>query len=142
MEDMILQDYFHPSLSRDARGSLSALGLAHMGDAVYELLVRSYLCDRGLSKCGNLHRATVARVAAPAQARVADAIVPLLTDAEQAVFRRGRNAHVHAIPKNATHEQYSKATGLEALFGSLFLSGQTQRVNELFCAGMEVLDAL
>ena len=137
-----MQDYFHPNLSRAETNSLSALGLAHMGDAVFELLVRSYLCSQGLSKSGNLHRATVARVSAPAQAAFVDAIAPQLTEGELAVYRRGRNAHVHAVPKNATHEQYAKATGLEALFGSLFLSGQTQRLNELFCAGMEASHAL
>ena len=80
---------------------------------------------------------STAHVAAPAQARFLDAILPHLTDEEQAIYRRGRNTHVHGVPKNATHGEYAKATGLEALLGSLWLSGQQERINELFCLGME-----
>lgn len=132
-----MQDYFHPSMTKDELLAMSVLGLAHIGDGVFELLVRTYLCQSGLAKSGNLHRATVAHVAAPAQARFLDAILPHLTDEEQAIYRRGRNTHVHGVPKNATHGEYAKATGLEALLGSLWLSGQQERINELFCLGME-----
>lgn len=137
-----MQDYFHPTMTKDELLAMSALGLAHIGDGVFELLVRTYLCRSGLAKSGNLHRATVARVAAPAQARFLDAILPHLTDEEQAIYRRGRNTHVHGVPKNATHGEYAKATGLEALLGSLWLSGQQERINELFCLGMEEKNAL
>lgn len=137
-----MQDYFHPSMTKTELCAMSALGLAHMGDAVFELLIRTYLCKSGLARSGNLHRATVSYVAAPAQAAFVDAIAPHLTEEEQAVYRRGRNAHVHGVPKNATHGQYAKATGLEALFGSLYLSGQTERINELFALGMEAQNAL
>lgn len=137
-----MQDYFHPSMTKDELLAMSVLGLAHIGDGVFELLVRTYLCRSGLAKSGNLHRATVARVAAPAQARFLDAILPHLTDEEQAIYRRGRNTHVHGVPKNATHGEYAKATGLEALLGSLWLSGQQERINELFCLGMEEKNAL
>ena len=64
-------------------------------------------------------------------------MLPLLTEQELAIYRRGRNAHVHQIPKNATHEQYAKATGLECLFGALYLTGQTDRINELFNLTLE-----
>ncbi len=114
---------------------MSALALAHLGDAVYELQVRSMLCTGGLCVSGNLHRETVSRVCAPAQAAFADRILPLLTDEEVAVYKRGRNAHVHAIPKNATASQYGKATGIEALFGWLYLMGRQGRIEELFAAG-------
>ena len=129
--------------SMDARqiGQISALGLAHCGDAVFELLVRGWLCESGRATCKNLHRATVQYVCAPAQARRADRMLPLLTEAELAQFRRGRNAHTHMIPKNSTHEEYSKATGLECLFGALYLSGQLDRVSELFRLTMEDADA-
>lgn len=137
-----MQDYFHPSMSRTELSGMSALGLAHMGDGVFELLVRTYLCQSGLAKSGNLHRATVAHVSAPAQASFVDAILPHLREDEQAIYRRGRNTHVHGVPKNATAGQYAKATGLEALLGSLWLSGQHERINELFCLGMEAHDAL
>ena len=117
--------------------AMSALALAHMGDAVFELQVRAMLCTGGLKVNGNLHRETVSRVCAPAQAAFADRILPLLTEEERAVYKRGRNAHVHSIPKNATAAQYGKATGVEALFGWLHLLGRQERVEELFRKGQK-----
>ena len=132
-----MEDLFHLTMSPREINQISVLGLAHCGDAVFELLVRSFLCTAGKEAIGNLHRATVERVCAPAQARRADRMLPLLTPDELAQYKRGRNAHVHMIPKNATHEQYSKATGLECLFGALYLSGRLERINELFVLTME-----
>jgi ribonuclease-3 family protein len=137
-----LENYFHLQLDKQAIGSISVLGLAHIGDAVFELLVRSYLCAHGKATSKNLHKATVGYVSAPAQARRMDAMLPLLTPEELAHYRRGRNTHVHGIPKNATHEEYAKATGLEALFGALYLAGQTDRLNQLFILTMEDSHAL
>ena len=117
--------------------AISNLGLAHVGDAVFELLCRSYLCAKGGKNVGNLHRETVALVKAPAQAKFAEKLLPHLTDEELAYYRRGKNAHVHAVPKGATPAEYAKATGVEALFGALYLAGQTERVNELFQYIME-----
>ncbi len=74
---------------------------------------------------------------APAQAEAADRLLHHLTEEEAGYYRRGRNAAVHNIPKNATHSQYSKATGLEALFGALYLLGQTDRIRALFTIIME-----
>ncbi len=122
--------------------AMSALALAHMGDAVFELLVRRSLCTRGKTVNGKLHKETVARVCAPAQAAFVGRLLPHLTEAETAVYKRGRNAHVSNIPKNATASEYGKATGLEALFGWLYLSGQTERVEELFALGQEEDHAL
>ena len=116
---------------------MSSLALAHMGDAVFELQVRTMLCTGGLSVNGNLHRETVARVCAPAQAEFAERILPLLTEEEAAIYKRGRNAHVHSIPKNATASQYGKATGVEALFGWLHLMGRQERIEELFREGQK-----
>ena len=104
--------------------------------------VRSWLCVQGKATSADLHRATVAHVAAPAQARQMDRMLPLLTDEEAAIYRRGRNAHVHGVPKNATAGEYAKATGLECLFGALFLTGQTDRINELFAKTVEEDHAL
>ena len=132
-----MQNYFQVEMDQDALKKMSVLGLAHMGDCVFELLVRSYLCLHGRETSGNLHRATVAMVAAPAQARRMERMLPLLTEQELALYRRGRNAHVHGVPKNATPGEYAKATGLECLFGALFLQGQTARINELFTLTME-----
>ena len=132
-----LQDYFSLSMTTRDVNQISALGLAHCGDAVFELMVRSWLCLTGRARVENLHRATVSYVCAPAQAARVDRMLPLLSEAELAYYRRGRNAHVRQIPKNATHEQYSKATGLECLFGALYLAGKLERINELFILTME-----
>lgn len=119
--------------------AISNLGLAHIGDGVFELLCRSYLCLRGDVTVDRLHHDTVQLVKAPAQARFADVLVPLLTEEELPLYRRGKNSHVHAVPKGATPLEYAKATGVEALFGALYLMGQTQRLNDLFGQVMEVL---
>ena len=87
-------------------GKLSILGLAHVGDAVYELLVRTLLAERGIATVVQLHRETVARVKAPAQAQAAAVILPLLTEAEHDVYRRGRNSHVNTVPHGSTPGQY------------------------------------
>ena len=137
-----MENYFEPNMTVREINQISALGLAHCGDAVFELLVRTWLCAHGGAKAKNLHRETVRFVSAPAQAERVERLLPLLTEEETDFYRRGRNAHVHGVPKNATHEQYSKATGLECLFGSLYLLGRRERINELFLQTMEVDHAL
>ena len=111
---------------------LSMLALAHVGDAVYELLVRSMLTLHGPAQVQDLHRSTVAYVRAEAQAKAAEKIQPLLSEEEAAVYRRGRNCRVHGIPQHANPGEYHAATGLEALFGWLYLQGREERVRELF----------
>ena len=132
-----MTDYFSIALPEDNIRAISSIGLAHIGDGVYELLVRTYLCAHGKATGKGLHRATVDLVRAPEQARRAQRILPLLTEAEQEVFRRGRNAHVHSIPQHASRAEYQQATALEALFGWLYLRGQRARINELFGCMME-----
>ena len=132
-----MENLFQITLPRQQIDAISNLGLAHMGDGVWELLCRSYLCAQGEKTVGQLHRDTIAMVKAPAQAAYAEKLLPLLTEQELAYYRRGKNAHVHAAPKGATQAQYAKATGLEALFGALYLGGKTGRINELFRAVME-----
>lgn len=129
--------YLHIQLPPDQIRGISSIGLAHMGDAVYELLVRTWLCAHGKATGKGLHRATVALVCAPKQAELAQRILPLLTEEEQAVFRRGRNANVHSIPAHASRAQYQQATALEALLGWLHLSGRHDRVEQLFAVMME-----
>lgn len=119
--------------------AISNLGLAHMGDGVYELLCRSYLCCRGEKTVLRLHRDTVSLVKAGTQAAVAEYLLPHLTEEELGFYRRGKNAHTHAAPKAASRAEYARATGLEALFGALYLLGRTQRLNELFFLGLEAL---
>ena len=133
-----MENYFALRLREDAIRAISSIGLAHLGDAVYELLVRAYLCAQGKATGRGLHRAAVELVKAPAQARLADRILPLLMEEELAVFKRGRNANVNTIPHSASRSDYLKATALECLFGYLYLQGATGRINELFNAMMEV----
>lgn len=132
-----MTDYFHLQTDRDTLLAQSSLALAHLGDSVFELMVRSWLCTRGPSNVKKLHKATVGYVAAPAQAAMAQKILPLLTQEEADVFRRGRNTAPHSVPKAASRAQYQTATGLEALFGWLYLQGRTERLNELFSVMME-----
>ena len=130
-------DYFHLCAGQDTMEQISVLGLAHLGDGVYELMVRAWLCLHGKATNKGLHRAAVTYVSAPAQAQRAQKILPVLTQEEQDVFRRGRNAQVHSIPSHASRAQYSTATALEALFGWLYLGGQRQRASDLFDVMME-----
>ncbi len=132
-----MPDYFHLNMDRPALLGLSSLGLAHLGDSVFEVMVRSWLCLHGKAKARDLHRATVHYVSAPAQAERFERIRPLLSGEEEDVFRRGRNTEPHSVPKAASRAQYQTATGLEALFGWLYLQGRTDRLNELFAAMME-----
>ena len=101
--------------------------------------MRTALCAAGLTAVTDLHRETVRRVNAPAQARAAEAIQSALTDEERAVYKRGRNAKVNSVPQHADTAQYHAATGLETLFGWLYLLGRTQRLRELFSKITEVL---
>ena len=132
-----MENYVSLSMEKRDINAISTLGLAHCGDAVYELLVRSWLCSTGKAVAANLHRLTVSYVCAPAQAARMDRMLPFLGEQELAQYRRGRNAHVHMIPKSATREEYAKATGLECLFGALYLAGKLNRINELFALTME-----
>ena len=133
-------DYFSATLSDDAIRAISSIGLAHLGDAVYELLVRTWLCVHGKATGKGLHRATVAIVCANKQAELSEKILPLLTESEHDVFRRGRNANVHTVPHSADRATYQTATALEALFGWLYLRGERERINELFSVMMEGYD--
>ena len=125
-------DYFHISEDKQELLKMSNLGLAYLGDAVYEVMVRSWLCLHGKLTPGKLHKAALDYVAAPRQAAKMDLLLPILTEEETTIFKRGRNANPHSHPKGATRREYQIATGMEALFGWLYLQGQTDRLNELF----------
>ena len=133
-----MEHYFKMNLTRQEIDAISNLGLAHMGDCVFEILCRGYLCARGGKNVGNLHRDTISMVKAQSQAKFVEKLLPLLTEEELAYYRRGKKAHVHAVPKSCTPAEYAKATGLEALFGALYLAGKTDRLNELFKAVMDI----
>ncbi len=132
-----MEHIFLPPMEDSELDKLSVLALAHVGDGVYELMVRTMLCSRGIGKVGDLHRQTVAHVCATAQAANIKKVMPMLTDKEQRVYKRGRNSKMHAAPSNATTGEYHAATGLETLFGWLYLKGQYARIGELFRAMME-----
>lgn len=132
-----MTDYFNIKLPKGDIQAISSLGLAHLGDAVYELMVRAWLCKNGRAALKGLHRAAVSYVNATAQASAVKKIMDVLTEEELSVYKRGRNAKVNSIPQNASLEEYHAATGLEALFGHLYLDGKTERINELFEMIME-----
>ena len=134
-----MENYFHMHMDRRQINAISNLGLAHIGDGVFELLTRSWLCGHERLTVGRMHQDTVALVKATAQARFADKMLPLLSEDEKALYRRGKNSHVHAVPKSCTPAEYAKATGVEALFGALYLLGETDRINEIFVTVMEAL---
>jgi len=125
-------NYFEPNMPLNDINSISALGLAHIGDGVYELLTRTYLCTHGVTAVGQMHKLTVSYVNAPAQAAAVEKILPVLTSEEQAVYKRGRNCKVNSVPQHADLSQYHAATGLEMLFGWLYLYGRKERIEELF----------
>jgi len=111
---------------------MSVQGLAHIGDAVYELMIRTWLCLDGTCTAKKLHNKAVEFVCAKSQAAAMEKILSILSVEEMAIFKRGRNTHLNSVPKGSTHEEYHAATGLETLFGYLYLSGETERLNILF----------
>ena len=125
-----------PPLAEERLRALGPLELAHVGDGVYELMVRTHLAAAG-GRVGDLHRAAVRYVAAPAQAAALQALSGCLTEEEAQVVHRGRNAHVHGFPAGCTVAQYHAATALEALFGYLWLSGRADRARALFACILE-----
>lgn len=136
-----MHDYLSPRMDQDKIRNLSLLALAHVGDGVYELLIRTYLAEKGFCTAQELHAKRVQLVNAPAQALAVPKILACLSEEEKDVYRRGRNAHVSGTPPHADLAQYHKATGLEALFGYLYLLGRHDRLNELFRRIMEMNDA-
>ena len=111
---------------------INILALAHLGDAVYELLVRRYVIGSMSQRPNALHQETIRRVCASYQANAYDMLCDKLTEEEFSVMKRGRNNHNAKIPKNAEAVAYRKATGLECLFGFLYANERTQRITELF----------
>lgn len=132
-----MENYFCPEMDIKDINKISMLGLAHIGDGVYELLTRTMLCREGHTKVTELHKLTVSIVNAPAQAEAMAKLMPLLNDEEMAVYKRGRNTKVNSIPHKADIGQYHAATGLEALFGWLYLQGRVDRINELYSVCVE-----
>ena len=123
---------FNEKLGKEKADSLGGVVLAFVGDAVYSLYVREKLVSEGDYKTGDLNKASSAVVCARAQAVVAKGIYPFLTEDEQSVFRRGRNAKKPTRAKHAAVAEYNLSTALEAVFGYLYLTGKYDRLSELF----------
>ena len=119
----------------------SPLTLAYIGDSIYDLVVRTVIVSGGNTSVNKLHHYTIAYVKAPAQAMMAKMLLPYLTEEEQDILRRGKNAKPYTKAKNATMDEYKKATSMEALVGYLYLTGQEERLLELMKLGMELIDA-
>lgn len=115
----------------------SPLTLAYIGDAAYELIIRTFLVDQGNGRPDKLHRRASAMVKASAQAAMAEVLLPMLNEEEMAVYRRGRNAKSATMAKNATMADYRKATGFEALMGYLYLQGEQKRMIDLVHEGLK-----
>lgn len=120
------------NLTEQQANAYSPLALAFLGDCIYERLVRERLVLSGNMPAGKLHSLATRRVCARYQSKAAEALFPLLTEKEHAVFKRGRNATGNTVPKNTQITDYRKATGLEALFGYLHLTGASERIGVLF----------
>ena len=127
-------------LSRLNPAELSTPSLAYLGDCVMELCVRTRLLQRGFSTSRDLNAEALHYVRAGAQADALERILPLLTEQEAAVYRRGRNLGHTNIPKSATMAQYRMATGLEVLFGYLYVTGCQERIDELFLLAYEPME--
>ena len=118
----------------------SPLTLAYMGDAIYDLIIRSVSVERANRSANDLHKKVIRYVKAETQAKMIQALQEELTEDEEAVYKRGRNAKSYTTAKNATMSDYRKATGFEALMGFLYLTGQTDRLLYLVKRGIELAE--
>lgn len=119
---------------------ISPLGLAYIGDAVYEIYIRSYVLRGGNTTVNKLHKSATKYVSARAQSEIIHALCDILTPEEEAVYKRGRNAHSKTSAKNADIVDYRQATGFEALIGYLFISENYDRIKEIVSLAVEVID--
>ena len=135
--DSYLKEQFNIS-DVDVR-TYSPLTLAYIGDGIYDLIIRSLVVAKGNTRVGELHKRTSQIVKAKTQAEMIETILPLLTEEEADIYRRGRNAKSPTMAKNATMADYRKATGFEALMGYLYLRDEFPRIVELIKAGIETM---
>lgn len=126
-----------PVLPKEKLVQMPALTLAHMGDCIFELYARTYVAQQGVYLAKKAHKMTTELVCAKAQSKMARAIFPQLTEEEQGYYKRGRNSKPKSPSKSVELGEYLSATGLETLFGALYLQGKQQRTKELFMACME-----
>lgn len=134
LPDLLIEQF---QMKKQDINAYSPLTFAYIGDAVYDLLVRTVVVEKGNCSANRLHKKTSAIVKAPAQAEAVEQLMPILTEKEREIYRRGKNAKPYTTAKNATMSQYQKATGLEALIGYLYLNGEMERTVELLKMGLE-----
>lgn len=126
-------------IERKNPNEYSPLALAYIGDAIYEVVIRTLVMSRGSVQLNKMHNKTASLVKADAQAKLYMSIEESLTEEEKAIYRRGRNAHSGTMPKHATMKDYRMATGFEALMGYLYLSENMERVTELCAMGLKAI---
>ena len=131
--DEIKEQYDLPDINP---GELAPLILAHIGDAIYEVVIRTITLSKGNRPVEKVHKEAISYVNAKSQADAADILLPMLTEEEADIYKRGRNAKANTKAKNASIGDYRKATGFEALMGYLYLKGETDRMLELIRAGV------
>ena len=131
--DEIKEQYGLPDINPN---DLSPLILAHIGDAIYEVVIRTITLSKGSRQIEKVHKEAISYVNAGTQANAADILLPMLTEEEADIYKRGRNAKSNTKAKNASIGDYRKATGFEALMGYLYLKGETDRMLELIKASV------
>ena len=144
MEESI-KDTLSPGVFRgffpiERKDGISALGLAYIGDAVFELMVRLYMAGHGSMRVEKLHKRVTETVNAASQSRLSYILLPELTEEEEEVFRRGRNQKSQTSARHQSITDYRRATGLETLFGWLYIEGRYERLRELFLKAMDCLE--
>lgn len=140
MSDQFLPDPLQPESPMKNPLLLPPLTLAYMGDAVYELYVRRRLLEQGHVRVGDLHKTAIKYVRARAQAAAIAELHPSLSEQEQDVVRRGRNAKSHAAPKGSDAAEYAASTSFETLAGYLYLAGRIDRLEEVLAAAARYLE--
>lgn len=128
-----------PGKQADVR-AYSPLALAYIGDAVYDLIIRTVVVERANRPANELHRLTVGYVSAGAQSKIVEKLMNSFTEDELAIYRRGRNSKPHTTAKNASAREYLQATGFEAVLGYLYLADNMPRVLELVKEGIALVD--
>ncbi len=133
-------DMDFPYLNNQDAKMISPLALAYIGDAVYEVFVRSYVLEHGNTAVNKLHKTSTGYVSAKAQSAIIHALAPMLDEEETAVYKRGRNAHSNTSAKNADIVDYRHATGFEALVGYLFIAQKYERLSEIIALSVKIID--
>lgn len=121
-------------------GLIPALLLAYVGDSIFDLAIRTFVLKKGNRQVNKINTDVTTYVSAAAQARIADALKPAFTEDEALIYQRGRNAKPKTKAKNASQGEYHKATGIEAVFGYLYLKGERERILELIKMSVDVID--